>query len=63
MEFPLNLHSKLNYYRVTTFHFLNMDSGLLFASKVEKGRIDEVLEMWNRQKEQNFRAINKSQSE
>ena len=69
MEFTLNLHSKLNDYRVTTFtrcigiEALNMDSGLLFASKVEKARIDEVLEMWNRQKEQNFRAINKSQSE
>ena len=37
-----------------------MHSGLLFASKVEKDRIDEVLEMWNRQKEQ---AINKFQSE
>ena len=33
---------------------LNMHSGLLFASKVEKDRVDEVLEMWNRQKEQNF---------
>ena len=69
MEFTLNLHSKLNDYRVTTFtrcigiEALNKDSGLLFASKVEKGRINEVLEMWNRQKKQNFRAINKSQSE
>ena len=69
MEFTLNLHSKLNDYRVTTFtrcigtEALNMVSCLLFASKVEKVTIDEVLEMWNRQKEQNFRAINKSQSE
>ena len=40
-----------------------MHSGLLFASKVDKDRIDEVLEMWNRQKEQHFQAINKFQSE
>ena len=71
MEFTLNLYSKLQLYdyRVATFmrciatEALNMHSGLLFASKVEKGRIDEVLEMWNRQKEQNFQAINKFQSE
>ena len=54
MEFTLNLHSKLNDYQVTTFtrcigtEALNMDSGLLFASKVEKGRIDEVLEISER---------------
>ena len=71
MEFTLSLYSKLQLYdyRVSTFmrciatEALNMHSGLLFASKVDKDRIDEVLEMWNRQKEQNFQAINKFQSE
>ena len=69
MEFTLSLYSRLDDYQVATFmrcfgtEALNMHSSLLFASKEEKGRIDEVLEMWNRQNEQNFQAINKFQSE
>ena len=53
MEFTLNLYSKLDDYLVATFitfietETFNMQSGLPFASKVEKGGIDEVLEMWN----------------
>ena len=69
MEFTLSLYSRLDDYQVATFmrcfgtEALNIHSSLLFASKEEKGRIDEVLEMWNRQNEQNFQAINKFQSE
>ena len=69
MEFTLSLYSRLDDYQVATFmrcfgtEALNMHSSLLFASKEEKGRIDEVLEMWNRQNEQNFQATNKFQSE
>ena len=69
MEFTLSLYSRLDDYQVATFmrcfgtEALNMHSSLLFASKEEKGRIDEVLEMWNRQNEQTFQAINKFQSE
>ena len=69
MEFTLSLYSRLDDYQVATFmrcfgtEALNMHSSLLFASKEERGRIDEVLEMWNRQNEQNFQAINKFQSE
>lgn len=53
MEFTLNLFTKLDNYRLATFiicieiEVLNMHSGLPFASDVEKGGIDEVLEMWN----------------
>ena len=50
MEFTLSLYSRLDDYQVATFmrcfgtEALNMHSSLLFASKEEKGRIDEVLE-------------------
>ena len=53
MEFTLNLHSKLEDYRVTTLitcigtDATDIHSGLPFASKGENGRINKVLEMWS----------------
>ena len=48
-----SLHLKPQDYRVATFitcigpEALEIHSGLPFASKAEKGRIDKVLELWN----------------
>ena len=60
MEFTLSLYSRLDDYQVATFmrcfgtEALNMHSSLLFASKEEKGRIDEVLEKHHIQNSQYY---------
>ena len=53
MKFTLNLHSRLEDYRVATFmtcirtEALDIHSGLASASKGDNAKINKVLEMWS----------------